>query len=168
VPQVDVVHLTPMSGVTDTAAQGTGVDFTSRNDDIVTKTKAPMIEAADILELPQGQAFALLEGNRRYKIRIPLADSRGDPFVPDSLKKVASDMKQRYRTSEQWARETDWLGQTGGWLAGQPLGDAGIGVIDTTLADADEAGARPRAGDDGPSGALGDSGVLGQIMERSA
>ena len=34
VPQVDVVHLTPMSGVTDTAAQGTGVDFTSRNDDI--------------------------------------------------------------------------------------------------------------------------------------
>lgn len=168
VPQVDVVHLTPMSGVTDTAAQGTGVDFTSRNDDIVTKTKAPMIEAADILELPQGQAFALLEGNRRYKIRIPLADSRGDPFVPDSLKKVASDMKQRYRTSEQWARETDWLGQTGGWLAGQPLGDAGIGVIDTTLADADEAQAQPRAQDDGPSGALGDSGVLGQIMERSA
>lgn len=34
VPEVDVVHLTPMSGVTDTAAQGTGVDFTSRNDDV--------------------------------------------------------------------------------------------------------------------------------------
>ncbi len=50
VPQVNVVHLTPMSGVTDTAAQGTGVDFTSRNDDIVTTSKAPMIEAADVLE----------------------------------------------------------------------------------------------------------------------
>ena len=55
VPQVDVVHLTPMSGVTDTAAQGTGVDFTSRNDDIVTKTKAPTIEAADILERPRAR-----------------------------------------------------------------------------------------------------------------
>ena len=169
VPQVDVVHLTPMSGVTDTAAQGTGVDFTSRNDDIVTKTKVPMIEAADILELPQGQAFALLEGNRRYKIRIPLADSRNDPFVPESLKKVAADMKQRYRTSEQWAKETDWLGPLGGWLSGQPLGDASAGLIDTGLAgaatedDADESGGVPR--DSGnASGALGHSAVLGQVM----
>lgn len=127
VPQVDVVHLTPMSGVSDSAAEGTGVDFTSRNNDIVTTTKVAMIEAADILELPQGQAFALLEGNRRFKLRIPLADTRDDPFVPESLKKVASDMKARYRTSEQWARETDWLGN-------QPLGAAAANLIDTGLA----------------------------------
>ena len=127
VPEVDVVHLTPMSGVTDTAAQGTGVDFTSRNDDIITTTKVPLIKAADILELPQGQAFALLEGNRRFKIRIPLADSRNDPFVPESLRKVASDMKQRYRTSEKWAKETDWLGE-------HPLGQGAAGLINTDLA----------------------------------
>ncbi|PKO29546.1 MAG: conjugative coupling factor TraD, PFGI-1 class [Betaproteobacteria bacterium HGW-Betaproteobacteria-9] len=127
VPQVDVVHLTPMSGVSDTAAEGTGVDFTSRNNDIVTTTKVAMIEAADVLELPQGQAFALLEGNRRYKLRIPLADTTDDPFVPESLKKVAADMKARYRTSEKWASETDWLGN-------QPLGANAGGVIDTTLA----------------------------------
>lgn len=127
VPQVNVVHLTPMSGVTDTAAQGTGVDFTSRNDDIITTTKAPMIEVADILELPQGQAFALLEGNRRFKIRIPLADTTDDPFVPESLKKVASDMRARYRTSEQWAKETDWLGN-------HPIGQNGATLIDTNLA----------------------------------
>lgn len=134
VPQVDVVHLTPMSGVSDSAAEGTGVDFTSRNNDIVTTTKVAMIEAADILELPQGQAFALLEGNRRFKLRIPLADTRDDPFVPESLKKVASDMKARYRTSEQWARETDWLGN-------QPLGAAAANLIDTGLAALDaEAG----------------------------
>jgi hypothetical protein len=131
VPQVDVLHLTPMSGVTDTAAQGTGVDFTSRNDDIITTTKVPMIEPSNILELPQGQAFALLEGNRRFKLRIPLADSTGDPFVPESLKKVALDMKARYRTSEQWAKETDWLGT-------QPLGAAAAGLIDVGLALQDE------------------------------
>ncbi|HRL52876.1 MAG TPA: type IV conjugative transfer system coupling protein TraD [Acidovorax temperans] len=167
VPQVDVVHLTPMSGVTDTAAQGTGVDFTSRNDDIVTKTKVPMIEAADVLELPQGQAFALLEGNRRYKIRIPLADSRGDPFVPDSLKKVAADMKSRYRTSEQWARETDWLGNFSGW-AGSPGLGMGLdgGLIDTTLADEDAGGAVVAPND--ASGILGNSGVLGQVMGHAS
>jgi conjugative coupling factor TraD (TOL family) len=131
VPQVDVVHLTPMSGVSDTAAEGTGVDFTSRNNDIVTTTKVAMIETADVLELPQGQAFALLEGNRRFKLRIPLADTANDPFVPESLKKVATDMKARYRTSEQWARETDWLGN-------QPLGANATGVIDTSLAFADD------------------------------
>ncbi|MFV0679088.1 type IV conjugative transfer system coupling protein TraD [Ottowia sp.] len=168
VPQVDVVHLTPMSGVTDTAAQGTGVDFTSRNDDIVTKTKVPMIEAADILELPQGQAFALLEGNRRFKIRIPLADSRGDAFVPDSLKKVASDMRQRYRTSEQWARETDWLGPVGGWLSGQPLGDASAGLIDTGLAEQSQTEEAQAASEAAPVDALQNSAVLGQVMGHAS
>ncbi|MFP5476086.1 MAG: type IV conjugative transfer system coupling protein TraD [Gammaproteobacteria bacterium] len=127
VPEVNVVHLTPMSGVTDTAAQGTGVDFTSRNDDIITSTKVPLIQANDLLSLPQGQAFALLEGNRPFKIRIPLADAANDPFVPESLKKVAVDMKRRYRTSERWASETDWL-------AGQPIGAAAADLIATNLA----------------------------------
>ena len=36
-------------------------------------------------------------------------------------------MKARYRTSEKWASETDWLGN-------QPLGANAGGVIDTTLA----------------------------------
>lgn len=171
VPQVNVAQLTPMSGVTDTAAQGTGVDFTSRNDDIVTYTKAPMIEAADILALPQGQAFALLEGNRRFKIRIPLADARGDPFVPESLQKVAADMKQRYRTSEQWARETDWLGSLP-WLQGQPLGDAGIGLIDTTLAGGqDDLLGDADSHEDGGENArtvLAHGAVLGQVMGHAS
>lgn len=167
VPQVNVVHLTPMSGVTDTAAQGTGVDFTSRNDDIVTTTKVPLIEPADILELPQGQAFALLEGNRRYKIRIPLADATNDPFVPESLRKVAIEMKRRYRTSERWASETDWLGN-------QPLGAAAGGLIVTDLAqdqgddegggDAGSGRAQVREADSGSSSLLGQSAVMGNIM----
>lgn len=165
VPQVNVVHLTPMSGVTDTAAQGTGVDFTSRNDDIVTTTKVPLIEPADILELPQGQAFALLEGNRRFKLRIPLADATGDPFVPESLRKVASDMKRRYRTSERWAAETDWLGQ-------HPVGAAAEGVIVTDLAQPSdmeeglaEGGTSNHSGD---GGTLGHSAVLGNVMGHAS
>ena len=151
VPQVNVVQLTPMSGVTDTAAQGTGVDFVSRNDDIATQIKVPLIEAADILELPQGQAFALLEGNRRFKIRIPLADTTNDPFVPHSLMAVAEDMKRRYRTSERWAAETDWFGS-------QPLGNE---LIDTSLAD-EENSTSAIAGTS--QSALGHSAVIGSVM----
>jgi conjugative coupling factor TraD (TOL family) len=156
VPQVNVLHLTPMSGVTDTAAQGTGVDFTSRNDDIVTTTKVPLIEAADLLELPQGQAFALLEGNRRYKIRIPLADSTNDPFVPESLRKVAQEMKRRYRTSERWAQETDWLGS-------HPLGASASGLIATDLADEDD-GDAARGAREEPADMLSQGAVLGNVM----
>ena len=60
VPQVDVVHLTPMSGVSDTAGRRPLV-WTSpaRNNDIVTTTKVAMIEAADVLELPQGPSVCL-------------------------------------------------------------------------------------------------------------
>ena len=136
------------------------MDFTSRNDDIVTYTKTPMIEASDVLALPQGQAFALLEGNRCYKLRIPLADARGDAFVPESLRKVAADMKQRYRTSERWARETDWLGDDASWLAGQPLGEASAGLIQTDLAF--------REGETGHEGVLGHGAVLGQVAGRPA
>lgn len=127
VQKVRVSTLTMVSGVTDAAAGGTGVDFTSNNQDRVGTTEVPKITAADILELPKGQAFALLEGNRCFKIRIPLADASNDPFVPESLRQVAEDMKARYRTSETWWTETDWL-------AAHPRFGAGAGIIATDLA----------------------------------
>ncbi|MFX7776300.1 conjugative coupling factor TraD, PFGI-1 class, partial [Acinetobacter baumannii] len=89
----------------------------SRNEDRVGSTKVPLITAADILQLPKGQAFALLEGNRLFKIRVPLPDSRDDPFLPPALRQVAEQMKSRYRTAETWWKESDWLGD-------HPLGAA--------------------------------------------
>ena len=51
-----------------------------------------------------GKSHPLLEGNRRYKIRIPLADTTGDPFVPHSLKAVTEDMKRRTEFIEKMAQ----------------------------------------------------------------
>ena len=34
-----------------------------------------MVSPAYIMALPQGQAFALLEGNRLFKLRLPLPDA---------------------------------------------------------------------------------------------
>ena len=107
-PQVDVSLLTVVSGVTDTDGS-TGTDFVSRNEDRVSSQQVPMVTVADVMSLPQGQAFALLEGNRLHKLRIPLPDPAGDAFVPGSLRAIADRMRSRYHTSDQWWTETDWL-----------------------------------------------------------
>lgn len=109
VPKVEVATLTLVSGVTDKAAEGDGIDFISNNQDRVATKEVPLIDVADIMQLPTGQAFALLEGNRLYKLRIPLADPTDDMHIPASLKAVCEDMRSRYRTSEQWWKENDWF-----------------------------------------------------------
>lgn len=117
-PEVDVSLLTVISGVTDTDGS-TGTDFLSRNEDRTSTQRVPMISAADVMALPQGQAFALLEGNRLFKLRMPLPDTAGDAFVPPSLREVGERMRAKYRTSERWADETDWL-------SAHPIGLAGV------------------------------------------
>lgn len=128
--RVDVFNLTAVSGVTDTAADGAGKHFVSNNQDRVAKTKEFTLEPADIMQLPQGQAFALIEGNRLHKIRIDLPDTTADAFIPASLKVVGEDMKRRYRSSgEQWAHQTDWLSSHLVGLAPDivlPQGDPGL------------------------------------------
>lgn len=61
-PEVDVYQKTLTSGVTDVSRPGEGTDFNSNVQDQVSLVKVPMISPADIINLPKGQAFALLEG----------------------------------------------------------------------------------------------------------
>ena len=107
-PNVDVQHLMVVTGVSDTDGS-TETDFTSRNEDRLTTMREPMVSPADIMALPQGQAFALLEGNRLFKLRFPLPDPANDRFIPASLQEIAVQMRAKYRTSEHWAGQTDWL-----------------------------------------------------------
>ena len=123
-PQVDVSLLTVVSGVTDTDGS-TGTDFVSRNEDRVSSQQVPMVTVADVMSLPQGQAFALLEGNRLHKLRIPLPDPAGDAFVPGSLRVIADQMRSRYRTSDQWWTETDWLASEAIGMV-EPLGSLAL------------------------------------------
>ncbi len=107
-PEVDVQHLMVVTGVSDTDGS-TATDFTSRNEDRLSTQRVPMVSPSDIMALPQGQAFALLEGNRLFKLRFPLPDPANDRFIPPSLQDVAKQMRAKYRTSEHWSAQTDWL-----------------------------------------------------------
>jgi conjugative coupling factor TraD (TOL family) len=101
-PEVDVNTLTMVSGVTDAAAEGTGVDFISRNEDRVASTRAPMLEPNDIISLPKGQCFAFINGGQLRKLRMPLLDPIDDAGLPADLRELSTKMAEQYRTGEQW------------------------------------------------------------------
>ncbi len=107
--EVTVRTMTAVSGVTDNAGDQPGVDFISNNQDRIGTASMPLISAADLMRQPKGQAFVLIDGNRLHHIRIPFPDAANDAFVPESLKAVAREMKAKYRTSESWWKDGDWL-----------------------------------------------------------
>lgn len=104
-PEVQINSLTMVSGVTDSSADGSGVDFVSRNEDRLSKERVALLQTSDVMDLPKGQAFVLMEGGHLWKARMPLPDPTGDELIPASLQELAQHMQRAYRTSEQWWRE---------------------------------------------------------------
>jgi hypothetical protein len=45
-----------------------------------------MLTPADLVQLPKGQAFGLLDGGRLYKLRLPLAGD--DPLLPRDMDEI--------------------------------------------------------------------------------
>lgn len=75
-PQVGVVGHTQVSTVNDTPHGDDGVYFNTTNEDRVQMSFVPMVGVDDIISLPKGQAFMIVNGGELYKIRIPLPISR--------------------------------------------------------------------------------------------
>lgn len=112
-PRVEVFTLMSVSGVDDSSEPGSSVDFKSRNEDRISVSEVPMLTPADMVSLPKGQAFALLEGGQLWKIRMPLPSTRGDEAMPEAVEDIAAEMQRTYITNDHWYRvEDSW------WLAG--------------------------------------------------
>jgi hypothetical protein len=108
-PKVEIVTLMQVSGVNDSSNPDSGVDFTSKNEDRVSVSEVPMVTPAELIELPKGQAFALIEGGQLWKLRMPLPDARRDPEMPTDLNAIAEEMARTYVTGERWYRnEARW------------------------------------------------------------
>ena len=97
-PQVGVVGHTQVSMVNDTPHGEDGVYFNTTNEDRVQTTAVPMIEINDIISLPKGQAFVLVNGGELYKVRIPLP--LNDGLAPKDIKSVIRDINQLKSTGE--------------------------------------------------------------------
>ena len=108
-PRVEVFTLMSVSGVDDSSEPGSGVDFKSRNEDRISVSEVPLLTPAELIALPKGQAFALLEGGQLWKLRIPLPVDDSD--MPESLAEIASEMERTYITNDSWYRvkEPWWM-----------------------------------------------------------
>jgi conjugative coupling factor TraD (TOL family) len=101
-PRVEVFTLMSVSGVDDSSEPGSGVDFKSRNEDRISVSEVPLLTPAELITLPKGQAFALLEGGQLWKIRMPLPVT--DTDMPKNLTQIANEMERTYITNDHWYR----------------------------------------------------------------
>ncbi len=98
-PQVPVLEVIPASGSSDTSRGEQGIFYRSTNEDRFTYKEVPLLQQSDVLDLPKGQAFCLLEGGNVYKIRIPLP--RPDNTVlPATIKALINQMRKRQQAGE--------------------------------------------------------------------
>lgn len=72
-------------------------DFTSRTQDKYSPREVALVDPSDLVQLPKGQAFALIEGGQLVKLRLPLASKDADPLMPAGLEDVVKSMRSTYQ-----------------------------------------------------------------------
>lgn len=100
-PEVNVFTRVAGSSASDTNDPTDFAEFSSRNEDRISTEKAPTLRPADLVQLPKGQAFCMINGGQLWKIRIPLADDSDDPCMPASVADLVAELRagQDARTS---------------------------------------------------------------------
>jgi conjugative coupling factor TraD (TOL family) len=96
-PDVKIIETTLASGATDTNDPEDFAEFGSKNEDRQSREAVPMISPADLIQLPKGQCFALIEGGQLRKLRLPLFDPIADFELPATIDLVAKAMQNNYR-----------------------------------------------------------------------
>lgn len=77
-----VVSTLVSSSVSDTNDPGDFADVAGRTEDRITAESALILAPSDLVQLPKGQAFALIHGGQLHKIRMRLPESSDDPRQP--------------------------------------------------------------------------------------
>ena len=94
-PEVRVVSTIVSFSVTDIDDPADFADFASRNDDRIAPESVRMLEPTDLVQLPKGQAFALIDGGQLHKIRMPLPNATQDPLMLPSLAAIGEALRHR-------------------------------------------------------------------------
>lgn len=105
--EVYINNITTVSGVNDNSDVNNNIHFTSKNEDRLTTERVPILDADTIINLPKGQAFALVDGSRLMKLRFPLLKDCKDT-LPPSIKQMYEAMSKQYKTSEGWWQPSEF------------------------------------------------------------
>jgi len=84
-PTVPIIRVTASSSSSDTSHGESGVYYKSTNEDSFSHSEQRLIEQNDVLNLPKGQAFCLLEGGKLFKLRMPLPKNDNTDMPPNIL-----------------------------------------------------------------------------------
>lgn len=95
-PEVMVWNKTTDSTSGDSNDDQDMLGFTGTAMDRFTERNVPTLQPSDVIQLPKGQAFCLVEGGQLIKVRLPLASSDADDYMPAELESVAVDMGRKY------------------------------------------------------------------------
>lgn len=102
-PKVEVSSLTAVTGASDAGDRDGILGFSTNNEDRLSVQEVEMLGTNDLITLPKGQAFALLEGGRLYKIRLPLPKTGPRDQIPATVELVSQDMRKKYETDSRWS-----------------------------------------------------------------
>ena len=86
-PRVGVIGKSTSSGAGDASKVDSEIDFETSHADSLSKSDTPLVGPTELFTLPRGQAFALLDGGRLWKLRFPLPKPN-DALVPTSLQEA--------------------------------------------------------------------------------
>ncbi|MXZ54740.1 MAG: type IV conjugative transfer system coupling protein TraD [Gammaproteobacteria bacterium] len=99
-PQIQVRGLRTSSSASDTDTNRLSTEFSSRTDDQLTMSDTPLLTAPNLMGLPRGHAFAILDGNSLWKVRFPLPQ-KSDSFAPSSIEGVFEALHSSYKRRRQ-------------------------------------------------------------------
>ena len=94
-PMAEIRSLTLSSSATDAVKSGEQTAFTAQTQDKISVREVPLLQPADLTQLPKGQAFALIEGGQLVKLRLPLLAEQ-DPMLLPGLERIVADMRANY------------------------------------------------------------------------
>ncbi len=77
-PTVEIWSRSTGSSTRDMDEPGEFADFSAATQDTWTAREVPMLQPADLTQLPKGQAFALIDGGQLVKLRLPLVTEEHD------------------------------------------------------------------------------------------
>jgi len=100
-PDVEVSQKMTVSGAADSSDTESTVDFTTNTQDRISMLAVPMLDPSNIIALPKGQAFCLLDGAHLWKVRFPMLDDDAED-IPETLQALTREMQKNYNTADGW------------------------------------------------------------------
>lgn len=99
-PSIEARSLKTSSSASDISVTRLGTEFNSRTDDQLMVSDTPLLNSSNLMGLPRGHAFAILDGNELWKVRFPLP-KRDDQVGPNNIDEVFTALLASYEQKQK-------------------------------------------------------------------